>query len=345
MPEDAVIETSSPSTHEVVEETPYQEISLDSLTDEQDKHWRLTGELPKAKSAEPPPAKKTDEPPPEGGEARGSKEAGKGKGVKARSSELDAEIQDLEAKLARRNDLKRQAESGTGDKPPATPAADIKPAEPKPPTRPKASDFNGPDAWEQFEDAKLKYAEDLTDFKVKIAVAEDRAERAKEATKAKQEADAKPVADRWNQQVDKAAKKYGADKWDEAAKAVFPLLTQDRRMAVAADFVLDSEVGADISYYLGTHLDEANAIAEMKPSRQAATLRDIEISLTEPAARREPPAPKKFTEVPPPPTDLSGRNAPPKDAMQAALESGDTEAYIKAANARDVAAKRRVFSR
>ena len=116
-------------------------------------------------------------------------------------------------------------------------------------------------------------------------------------------------------------------------------------MAVAADFVLDSEVGADISYYLGTHLDEANAIAEMKPSRQAATLRDIEISLTEPAARREPPAPKKFTEVPPPPTDLSGRNAPPKDAMQAALESGDTEAYIKAANARDVAAKRRVFSR
>ena len=36
MPEDAVIETSSPSTPEV-ETEPYQEISLDSLTDEQDK--------------------------------------------------------------------------------------------------------------------------------------------------------------------------------------------------------------------------------------------------------------------------------------------------------------------
>lgn len=342
MPEDAVIETSSPSTPEP-EAVPYQEISLDSLTDEQDKHWRLTGELPKAKSAAPPPAKKTDEPPPEGGEARGRQEAGKGKGVKARSSELDAEIQELEAKLARRNDLKRQTDSETGVKP-ASPAAE-KPAELKQPVRPKSTDFNGPDAWEQYEEAKLKYAEDLADYKADVKLQAYRSEQQAEAAKAKQEADAKPVADRWNQQVDKAAKKYGVDKWDEAAKAVFPLLTQDRRMAVAADFVLDSEVGAEISYYLGTHLDEANAIAEMKPSRQAAALRDIEISLTEPAARREPPAPKRQTEVGPPPTDLQARNAPPKDAVQAALESGDTEAYIKAANARDVAAKRRVFGR
>ena len=267
MPEDAVIETSSPSTPEV-EAVPYQEISLDSLTDEQDKHWRLTGELPKAKPAAPPPAKRTDAPPSEEGEARGRQEAGKGKGVKARSSELDAEIQELEAKLARRNDLKRQADSGTGATTTAPPAAETKPAELKQPVRPKSTDFNGPDAWEQYEDAKLKYAEDLADYKADVKLQAFKTEQAAETAKAKQEADAKPVADRWNQQVDKAAKKYGVDKWDEAAKAVFPLLTQDRRMAVAADFVLDSEVGAEISYYLGTHLDEAqrNRGDEAEPS-------------------------------------------------------------------------------
>lgn len=312
--------------------TEFVETSLESLTDEQSKHWRLTGELPK--QTEAAPVEPPEEAPAEAGKPEGTQEAGKAKGIKTRKVELDAEIQELEARLARKADLKRQL-SETGEKPPAPPPVD-KPAELKAPVKPKQADFQ---TWEEYESATDKYHDEMSDFKITLALQKDRAERAKEAEAAKAKTEGETVAQRFNQQVEAAAKKHSD--WNEVAPAIGEIL-KDPRYNAGAGFILESEQGAEITYYLGTHLDEAATIAKMSPIRQCAALGVIEHRLSQPAAepKKAAPGPKKETEVPPPPTELGGRNALPADPVNAALESGDTGAYIRAANARDLAERR-----
>lgn len=343
MPADEVLAESSTANQAPGQQPEFVETSLDSLTDEQLSAWRLNGELPKAKPAEPRPAKKTTEAPAEAGEPKGTQETGKGKGVKARTEQLDGEIQELEARLARKADLKRQLGSETGVTT-APPAADPKTAELKAPVEPKDEDYT---TWEELRVAERKYARDLAKYEAAVAVQEDRKLRAEESHQQQQEAESKKVADTWNKQVEAASKKFGVDAWNASAQAIAPLLAKDPRMAAGATFVIESEVGAEISHYLGTHLDEAQKIAALSPIKQIAALTRIEDSLTKPAAEKHapPPGPKKHTEVPPPPPDLAGRNAPPKDAVEAARATGEYEQYRDAANARDIAARRRAFSR
>lgn len=334
MPTDVEIVDSSTATPE------FTEVSLDSLTSEQDKHWRLTGELPQAKPADAPPAIKTNEAPPEGGEPKGKQEAGKGKGVKPRIEEVDAEIQDLRTKLAVRAELKKQLDETSDKKTDSQPAT---PAELKAPVRPKAAEFNGTTAWEDLEEAKLKYAEDMADYKAALAVQNYKAQAAEERTKEKQQTEGQNAADNWNKQIEEAAKAH-AD-WNEIVDPVSDLVGKDKRFISGASFLLESPAGAEVLYQLGRDPERAEAIAAMSPIEQVAALAVMAHELKKPVAAKAPPTPKKQTEVPPPPTELNGRNIAPVDPVAAALESGDTEAYIKAANARDAAAKRRVYQR
>jgi len=331
MPQDAnTVVDSSPAT----EEAQDTGIDLESLSSEQYDAWKLTGDLPEAKPAEPPPANKTVETPEESGKSKGNQEAGKGKGVKARTEQLDGEIQELEARLARKADLKRQLDSDTGDKTAPPPVTETKPAELKAPVKPKSDDFK---TWEEYEAAKDKYVEDLSDYKVKVAIQEDRAQRAEEAKKQQQEAEGKTVAEKWNKQVEAAGKKHSD--WDDLVGPIKDLVGKDPRFAAGASFLLDSEVGAEILYHLGNNPDQAAEIAAMSPIRQVAALARIEDSLTKPAeiALKAPPGPKKVTEAPPPPSELNGRNQLAPDPVKAALEADDTEAYIREMNAKDVA--------
>jgi len=206
MPTDAnTVEESSPST-----ETQDTGIDLADLSAEQYDAFMLHGKLPEAKPAEPPPAKQTIETPEESGKSKGNQEAGKGKGVKERNAQLDGEIQELEARLARKADLRRQLESDTGAKPDSPPAAETKPAELKAPVKPKVDDFK---TWDEYETARDKFFEDLSDYKVAKALQEDRAQRAEEAKKQQQEAEGKQAAEKWNKQVATAAKdKFAAER-------------------------------------------------------------------------------------------------------------------------------------
>jgi len=331
MPIDANnVEESSPST----EETQDTEFDLESASQEQYNAFMLTGETP-AKPAEPPPANKTVEAPDKSGEPKGNQEAGKGKGVKARTEQLDGEIQELEARLARKADLKRQLDSDTGDKTAPPPVTETKPAELKAPVKPKSDDFK---TWEEYEAAKDKYVEDLSDYKVKVAIQEDRAQRAEEAKKQQQESEGRTAAEKWNKQVESAGQKHSD--WDDVVGPIKDLVGKDARFAAGASFLLDSEVGAEILYHLGVNPDEAQSIAAMSPIRQVAALTRIEDSLTKPAEsvkKMTPPGPKKVSETPPPPSDLNGRNQLAPDPVRAAIEADDTEAYMEAANARDLA--------
>ena len=326
---------SSPAQPEV---EVFEPVSLESLTEEQDAHWRLTGELPTAKAAEPPPAKETDAAPAEAGKPKGTQETGKGKGIKERIPQLDREIQELEARLARKADLNRQLGTETGEKTPATPAAEPK-AELKPPQKPNVDDY---DTWEKFENARDLYAVENTKYQIKVALQEDRIARAEEAVRQQQESEGKKAADGWNKQIADASNTHSD--WNDVVGPVSELVGKDPRFQAGASFLLDSQVGAEILYHLGSNPDKAAEIAEMSPIRQVAALTRIEDSLVKPAtAPKAPPGPKRHTEVPRPPTEISGRNALPHDPVKAALEADDTEAYIAAANARDLAANRGAY--
>lgn len=78
------------------------------------------------------------------------------------------------------------------------------------------------------------------------------------------------------------------------------------------DFVKDSDVGPQIAYHLGSHLDEAKAIEQMSPTRQAAALARLELTLT-PAeagaiATNARPA-RTITQAPPPPATVASSGA------------------------------------
>ncbi len=333
MPQDANTAVDSSPTDDFVE------TSLEDLTAEQYEHWQISGELPQAKQPDPPPDTPPKKAPADAGEPKGNQE-GKAKGIKARTAELEDETAEFERVLARRNDLKRQVESETGEKK-ATPASESKPAELKAPSRPKQDDFK---TWEEFEDAKLKYAEEVADYKASIAVQEDRKVRAKEAEEAKQQEQGKQLADRWNKALDEAGKAH--PDWNEKVGPVADLIGKDPRFAAGAAYLLKRELGAEVLYYLGCHPDQAEAIAQMDPLEQPAELRAIELSLKKPAAepkRETPPGPKKHTEVPPPPTDVAGRGSGPPDPVEALKysSSDDAGAFIEAANARDIARAQR----
>ena len=323
------VESSTPA--------PFVESSLEDLTEAQYAAWQKTGTIDRteAKPEKSPTSTKTIEAPPEGGEPKGNQETGKGKNLETRKREVGDEVQELEKLLARKADLKRQLEEPAPGKETQPKADEPKPAELKAPEKPKADNFK---TWEEYETARDKYFEDVSDYKVKLAIQEDRAQRANEY-------ESRTIADRWNKQVEATAKDVGLEEWNKASAAIAPLLGKDPRMQAAAAFVLESEIGTRISHYLGTHLDEAEAIAKLPPIKQIRELTLIENSLTKPAKadKKEtpPPGPKSQTEVPPPPTDLGARNTPNADPVQTALKNDDVDGYIRAANAADLANKRR----
>lgn len=73
---------------------------------------------------------------------------------------------------------------------------------------------------------------------------------------------------------------------------------------VMREVILDSDLGADVAYFLGTNLSEAQRIAALPPHRQAAELGKIETKLSTPSAPKTPRTPP-----PPPPQTVSGLSA------------------------------------
>lgn len=70
------------------------------------------------------------------------------------------------------------------------------------------------------------------------------------------------------------------------------------------EVILDSELGAEVAYFLGTNLSEAQRIAALSPHRQAAELGKLETKLSAP---KTPPTPR--TPPPAPPKTVSGLSA------------------------------------
>ena len=72
----------------------------------------------------------------------------------------------------------------------------------------------------------------------------------------------------------------------------------------AAEIVIESDKAAEITNWLGTHLDEAWKIAALPPHRQAAEIARIEARLN------NGPSPRRHSNAPPPPTTITGASSP-----------------------------------
>lgn len=132
---------------------------------------------------------------------------------------------------------------------------------------------------------------------------------AKQLVKAQEaERETARVRDSWNKQVEAGRTKH--DDFDEVVNN--PHLPISQPMA---EVIQQSDIGADLAYYLGTHEDEAAKIARMSPLGAARELGRIEARLAtpKPAAKtgEVKPAAPPVTRAPKPPTPV--RKASPND--------------------------------
>ncbi len=169
---------------------------------------------------------------------------------------------------------------GRGSKPAEFPAPteSIIEVAPVPPTVDKF------ETYESFEVAREKYIVNLAKWELKQELKQEEEGRKKTAVEGK-----------WVTQVAAAQKKY-----KDFNTVVFnPAFGQSD---VVAFLVKDSEMGTDLAYYLGTHLDEANRLNGLPPHVTAKEIGKIEAILATP----KPVAEKKVVSMAPEPITTVG---------------------------------------
>jgi hypothetical protein len=382
MPNDAAVAAPSAAASESILSVPTKATEY--------AEWRQSGTLPTKKEA---PAASEDQPTnkddaaPSKSEAKsavkgkepeaapdpesGKQEPKKGKiSAKERAAQVDDEIAELEQKLARRAELRKQLADPADDKKTAetsTAKPEVKEA-PKglePPVKPKWDDFKDKEnAYEEYEAAKDEYSEKKIEYEVKKARAEERAQQQQE----------KAVSD-FAKRLDEAKERYSdfdVKKLDDAAGEI---ISDQTIPAVVKQMFRDTAVPVDLLYTMTSNADDWKAFLELarkdplKAVRKLAVTENLvieELSKKAPASKKaadeatvrndkgqfqktspddddEPPAqvpPKKTTAAPAPADEVGTRGSAPPDAVASAAKRNDFQAFKDAANRRDQARRR-----
>lgn len=172
------------------------------------------------------------------------------------------------------------------------------------PDAPKLADFNFDE--EAYRKAVEKRAADR--------VAKD-IETKQKASRVEQER--KQLSEAWEKRVAKADKKY--DDFDEVVGEIAPT-------SVLSVAIMEADNGEDIAYYLGTHLDEARAIAAMPERAQIRAIGRLEAKLA-----AEPQKPKTPSKAPAPITPVDGKSAPTSDIPS---DKDDINTWMRKENSR-----------
>jgi len=158
-------------------------------------------------------------------------------------------------------------------------------------------------------------------------LAQIKEDQAKTQRETQQQEQSRIINEGWAKKVEAGAKKYS----DYATVALNPDLPI-KAGSVADVFVLDSEHGADVLYYLGQHPDKLDAINKLNPLRQARELFAIEQTFVKPA-----PSVRRTSAAPAPPHEVSGQGAVPPDEVEQALADDDFTSYKAAENRKALA--------
>lgn len=308
---------------------------LASLSESELHTWRMDGTLPTPSPVTTPPAVSSTAPPvqdpavstetppqPVGSDPAASPTPGADKRIpellrdraqeKDRADRAERRLADLEARH-------RQPS------PDARPA--VSSAAPAGPVKPNAQDF-------PYGSADPEYLEALTDYKVAATLAAERAtwEQGQRQIRARAESDRVMAAF----EAKAAAARAAHPDFDAVALKSETFIQPG---SLADLFVLENTAdehgvgGAEVLYFL-----------QQNPAEQQRILRlptmDQVIALVRLGDRLKVGAPATSTRVPAPPPTLSTR-ATPGDPVERALSSGDYGAYKRAADAREIAARRK----
>ena len=172
----------------------------------------------------------------------------------------------------------------------------------KTPPKPKEADFK----------TYGEYIEALTDWQTDRKLEAREAKRAEEQRQQTDAQKGKEITDAHTARVNEAKKRY--PDWDAAFKG----LTNEDFTDPITVFVFESEVGADVTYYLVTHREDLARIAKLSPVRQAAELGKIEDKIL--AARTDKGDGKQGEKEDDkaPPEDEEEDETPPKKAAKSA---------------------------
>lgn len=163
----------------------------------------------------------------------------------------------------------------------AAPAPAPEPAAPSgPPVAPKAEDF---DSWDEFQSADRQYIIKLAEHNVMQNLSTIEKQRSQQRTQ--QETEAK-----WEKQRTAAVAKY-PDFQEVIGNPAFG------QSATVAEVIKSTDNGADVAYYLGTNLAEANRINAMPPLQAAMALGQIAATL---ANKPAPAPPRAVSQAPEP---------------------------------------------
>ncbi len=323
----------------VVESSPTNPLS--GLTSEQRHTWQMTGELPgeEPKTADSAPAPSTEDSAtskkvqgkapsaakPEGEAVAESEPAAtqesKRKGrIQERSAEIDAEIEALHGKLRLRADLRKQVESG-----------EVRPDAPAEKTAAQGYEEGEPtpDQFDTYEAYVKGLAKWTTEKGVAVALQNERAAQKQAAEQARIQESEQAMADDWKKRVAEARKKH-PDFIEVALDPELPVF----KGTITDGFVLDSEHGAEVLYYLGQHPEELEEINKLNAFAQFRALMKIEASLSEKIPV------KKVTSAPPPIREVGGRASAGTNEEDAAVASGDFTRFRTIANAEEISSRK-----
>jgi hypothetical protein len=338
MPADAIAE-SSPATFEFpTDQAARAEFLKSGNLPEPTKETQPQGESAPPASAEPSGE------PAESAPASAADKQENGKAAQ-RLNELLADLKKAGFTPAELKTFRRQAQAESAKPPEKTEVERPKPQTLEAPVKPKQEDFA---TWEEFQEAKDKYHEDFADYKAKLAVHQDRQERA--AAESQREADA---------QIAGAIKRYGAESGDTIREAARAINTTDGVNQAVKQTLIESSVLVDVLYVLGSKPEDLQAFIDLAKSNPGQAIRRVvvleqlveqELSKGKGAAptgeapeRGEDgkfkPTPKKVT-TPPPPDELNTRGSAATDPIEAAVKNNDFAAFKAEDDRRDLARRR-----
>lgn len=311
-------------------------LPLDAMTSEQRQQWRVTGQRPSPTSdstdaaAASSSAPAGDQPASTDASLSAASEPAKGKGVKARSAELDAEIAGMRDKLKLRASLREELDRLDRPKD-ATPAASSPATGPSLTETVQRPDIQQPMLTEEQFFATFPTAAygQYGVYAARYVVAEDRAQTA-------QASQQRESQQKWTTSIDAVRAEF--PDYDEAVQNFASLQDSPANRAMGA--AISESSNARLHYYLATHLDVAKALCAMTPTKALVELGKLDAQISNPQAASRP-QPKTVTGAPAPPPSFTSRATVPADDIEAARASGDWRRFRELSNQRDVAAMRR----
>lgn len=316
---------------------------LKSLTPEQRKTWREKGDLPElppkkekieTAPAESSPAAKTAVTEPAGEPAKTpaepvpAKTEPKAKGAESRIKELLADNKRLNAEL----ETLRKA---------ATPVPAKKTEETAKPHRNDVEEKTGQPKYatdDEFLDARDKYVFEQASKKTREDIAD-------EQKAASIEAQNKLLREKWQNSLKIATERHPdfAKVCEIDSKGAFQNaeLKSIKDKGILDAWILDSEIGGQILYYLASHPGEVKRFDSLNPFNASRELTKLEDKLSgttsaSPEKKEEKHAEgspaTKVTGAPAPAATVGGKATAPVDEIEAALKAEDFRRYQKAAN-------------